>query len=559
MMAPLSNSLVRGGMCAPCKSGSDGGNLEGNSPAAGLRPESMTRRTFALSVVASSIALAEGGRASNGAIHERLVEAIPEEDTHAVFSNPDMGWCVYENYAVDQNPHGSSTLLTCPNENFPGVDYAALLFSWYDIEKKEGVYDFSKVDYAYDYWKRRGKKLQLHMSTESWLWWSEKNPPAGKGPPDYVVNRLPPSQREMRRSAGIPYVELDARNPYYRARLEAFLHKVAEHFSADRAVELVDLRGFGVWGEWHNGYIFENLADIPIEYKEPLLEKRRKNLKGIIDIWSEAFKHNYLALSFSYDPDGPKEYYSGPVNRFVPACTKHYEGYLRFSAFDYAMTKSNITLRRDGCGGAIHSNERLFNERAFNTLVKGPMMSEFFGGYTVNFKTGEEKYVRWMVNDALSIHPNYIALMGWQSLDALAFLRGQPDLIRHGMTHMGYRLLPKKVIYSRTVGAGMVINIKTIWVNRGVGRAMRNHQFHVGLRDVRGALVLESCIGKLPTSRWIAGQEYKASSRLSIGNTMAGQYTLLIALSDGVSGQRINLPVKGGHSGWYPVGPLEIR
>jgi len=31
-------------------------------------------------------------------------------------------------------------------------------------------YDFSKVDHAYDHWKRRGKEIQSRMSTESLLW-----------------------------------------------------------------------------------------------------------------------------------------------------------------------------------------------------------------------------------------------------------------------------------------------------------------------------------------------------------------------------------------------------
>jgi hypothetical protein len=95
----------------------------------------------------------------------------PAEDTNAVLHNPDMGWVLYENYPLDQDPHGSSTMLTLPDDDFPEVDSVALMFSWQDIEPREGIYDFSKVDHAYDYWRKRAKAIQLRLSTESLISW----------------------------------------------------------------------------------------------------------------------------------------------------------------------------------------------------------------------------------------------------------------------------------------------------------------------------------------------------------------------------------------------------
>lgn len=526
-----------------------------DSRASRQAPGVATRREFLAASSASAFGL---GRKPRPTTSRHVAHVFPKEDHQVVLSNPNMGWTIYETYPIDQYPHGTSTLLTCPGENFLGVDCAAVMFSWFDIEKTEGVYDFSKADFAYDYWRKRGKRMQLHMSTESWLWWNLRNPPAGKGPPDYVVNKLPEHQREMRISAGIPYVELDARNEFYRGRVAAFLHAVAHHFSGERAVELVDLRGFGVWGEWHNGYIYNSLTDIPLEYKDPLLKKRREDLKGIIDIWSEAFPHNYLALSFSYDPDGPKDYYSGPVDRFDRAYTKHYDGYVRFSAFDHAMTKPNITLRRDGCGGAIHSNERLFNERAFNTLAKGPMMSEFFGGYSDSLKAYGEKHIRWMVDDALSIHPNYIALMGWQSKDALAFLKQQPDLIRRGILRMGYRLVPVKVEYPALAKSGGEARVSMWWANRASGRAIRNYHLRMRLTSRSGVPATEVDVGKLPTSQWAAGRIYSLHRKFRVGNPGRGDYALEAGLLDTESGRMINLAVAGFRAGWFRVGDLRL-
>jgi len=45
-----------------------------------------------------------------------LTTAHPLEETNLVLHNPDMGWILYENYPLDQQPGGSSTMLALPNE-----------------------------------------------------------------------------------------------------------------------------------------------------------------------------------------------------------------------------------------------------------------------------------------------------------------------------------------------------------------------------------------------------------------------------------------------------------
>src|SRR5688572_9126871 len=71
-----------------------------------------------------------------------VITVTPPVDDEAVLHNPDMGWVAYENYPVDPNPGGSSNLVTIPNENFDGVDHVAIMFSWADVEKEPGKYDF---------------------------------------------------------------------------------------------------------------------------------------------------------------------------------------------------------------------------------------------------------------------------------------------------------------------------------------------------------------------------------------------------------------------------------
>jgi hypothetical protein len=240
-----------------------------------------------------------------------VITVTPREDESAVLHNPDMGWVVYENYPLDPDPAGSSTLLTLPDETFAPVDAVAIMFSWQDVERRPGEYDFSKADFAYDHWRKRGKAIQLRMSTESLLWWTNRTPPAGKGVPDYVLGKMPPDRKQVRFCEGIPYTVVDAREPHYLDRLERFLAAVAAHFSEanHRPATLVDLRGFGLWGEWHTGFQY------------PTLDGRRAALIAVIERYAAAFKDNFVALSASYDPDSPKDLRAGPTDRFDESFT----------------------------------------------------------------------------------------------------------------------------------------------------------------------------------------------------------------------------------------------
>lgn len=467
-----------------------------------------------------------------------VITVAPAVDDAAVLHNPDMGWVLYENYPVDPNPGGSSTLVTLPDEAFEDVGHVALMFTWADVEREPGVYDFRDVDHAYDYWRHRGprgKQIQLRISAESLLWWNKHTPPRGLGVPPHVLEKIPPANKQRRTEYGFDYDVVDGRDPTYLAALDAFLAAVARHFGDDRPVTLVDLRGFGLWGEWHTGFRYPDDAS------------RRAALRKIIDRWAAAFPRHHLALSYSHDPDGPKELFDGPVFGYDEKFTKHYEQFLAHSAFDHAMTKPNITWRRDGAGGAVYANQRRLCAEEFAKLTRGPFMSEFVDGYGQS-KVAGRKWLTQKIDDALSLHPNYINLLGWQGDDALAFVREQPELFRRGLREMGYRLVPTQVRYPEAVAPGESFEVEMTWENRGVGRAMRDYR----LRLIVGTTQIDA--GPIETSRWIKGRNYAVTKEVKLPDDLAaGSYPLHIGLVDPATEQPIALPLKDGAIGTITV------
>ena len=159
------------------------------------------------------------------------------------------------------------------------------------------------------------------------------------------------------------------------------------------------------------------------------------------------------------------------------------------------------------------------------------MMSEFLGGYSTA-KKGKPGWVEWMVEDALSLHPNYVNLLGWQNGDGRDFLHGRSDLVAHGMRTMGYRFVPTSVSYPATVTAGTPFKVTTEWVNRAVGRAM-HATFDCGscwpTRPARlSTIATPACSGatsgsRAKTIRWRAKRRFETCPRAATDLRASGR------------------------------------
>jgi hypothetical protein len=506
-------------------------------PDKGYRKEVTLRRIGSLALI-SIMMLGCATQPTRVVVH-------PVEDAQAVLHNPGMGWVLYENYPLDQG--GSSTLVTLPKETFPEVDAVAVMFAWSDVERRDGVMDWSKVDHAYDWWKQRGKEIQLRMSSESLLYWSKANPPAGLGVPQWVLDQLPANAKQTRTSPDhIDYNVVDARDAVYRKYLSRFLSEVNRHFDSKRPVTLIDLRGFGLWGEWHQGFRY------------PTLSARHEALCRVIDLWCNAFPTHKLALSASYDPDAPENLRNGPTDHFDAAFTENYAEYLYYSAFDYALKIPQITWRRDGAGGAVHSKERkLLNEA--HALGRGPFVAEFVGGYG-DFKKGGQSAVEFAVNDALSLHPNYINVLGWVGADALAFIKDQPEPFHRALRTMGYRLVPTAIEYPKQARTGSREIIKMTWVNRGVGRVINAQTLQFRLIDNDGRTISLPIRETFPSKHWIDNKSNAWSATMDLADVKPGDYTLCFMLIDDPTQRHVKLPTKGDRGdAVYEIGAIQVE
>ena len=207
----------------------------------------------------------------------------------------------------------------------------------------------------------------------------------------------------------------------------------------------------------------------------------------------------------------------------------------------------------------MHSNERKLIDEAFLRRHQAPVVCEFLGSYSA-MKQGGSNWVTFSVKDALSLHPNYLNLVGWQAGDARYFSKDRPDLIALGSREMGYRLVPTKVDVSMTKDSA---TINAAWENHGFGRALRDFEVSFALGPTgaakRGRLTAASKPHRLNTSKWLKGFQYPSKQTVKLSRTTgrSDELSLFVKMQDPVNGRAIELPLEKATDDWFFLG--EIR
>ena len=459
-------------------------------------------------------------------------------ESDRVIHNPHMGWVYIDNAVPGHVDAGRSVPLVRDRTVWGEVDNVAVLSAWGLIEREPGVYDWSLVDQAVDYWSRQGKTIHFRLSTDPMV---IAQIGVNHGPPDWLYEMGLPYM--VREEVGVDIRFPDYTHPLYFPHLERFVNAFAERYKDHPAVELVDLRGYGTWGEWHSGH------------DTPSLSARRDVLRRIVQIWSDAFGDTMLALSNSYEWRTEIAPYGISINQ-MPKPT--YEEYVRASLFDEAYNLPNVSLRRDGVAGYVFDeyDGRLIHD--FFRSTRRPVTAEIAGGFVRFHNWQLPGYTpRRAIDEALGFHPNYIMMMGWDLVgydvskdvnadSALYFYnRESAGLMQYALRHMGYRLVPVSVKFPRFLSPGAAFELFHTWENRGQGRLYRPYRlgiFLLAADEVVWSAVDES----VSFTDLVVGKTAPMRSRFTLPQEIpAGEYTLALAVVDREGVPAIRLAVAG--------------
>ena len=161
-------------------------------------------------------------------------------DDKTVLKNPHKGWFWHFIDNGYGRPFYRDGYEEDPVLDFPGLNHLYLRFDWGDVEKAEGVYDFSYLDEIMDLWAPRGYKFSLRVCSY------ENDPNMNYATPAYVYEQ---GAKGYRLPGG--RIQPDYGDPIFLHHVERLLYTLGEKFNGHPLIECIDVGTMGTWGEGH--------------------------------------------------------------------------------------------------------------------------------------------------------------------------------------------------------------------------------------------------------------------------------------------------------------------
>lgn len=452
--------------------------------------------------------------------NDELVTVYPEKISGKL-NNPGMGWATNEDclFLGNQDLGASGSL--------PDVDVIYMGTSWAICEPEEGVYDFSLIDNTIEYWRQYDKRFQIKISTDSYM-----HPSTYYGAPRWLIDKYDIPYMELDYTNGGPVQKLtavDVSNKQYLEHLDKFLAAINDHYGSYEDVDTFEIRGFGNWGEWHDGYLYENL------------DMQRGALEGVIDHYVDAFKENgkLLVLSTSWDPQYLDSYGSGDEG---------YRNYYRIGAYDYAFSDDNIAFRRDGIAATLLYNyDERFMQEAFNSGKRLPQFAEFANGLDnlLNEESGFD-LISGLDDGLYKLRANYCTVPGWENDSTNRVIQlGKREVLDHGNEVMGYRLSVDKARYPKYAVKNSEIDVFTQWSNTATGRFWYEDKLAIYLLNEQNEIVSQTINEDFDATNYVFGEINNVYSKLKIGNVSDGTYSIAVGIVDEEGTPHIELGMGG--------------
>lgn len=449
-----------------------------------------------------------------------------EETNDLCADNEGMGWDILEEPLLGGLPSVGYL------GNFPEVKNISLSTGWSVVEKTPGVYDWSVIDESVEYWASQGKYINLRLCTDGLT----LNQGVIYGCPGWLFD----APYNVPKIINEGQIYADISNKVYLDHLETFLAEFASHFMDDDytyrdMVDVVELRGYGMVGEWHSGW-----------NTYTTIEERAEGLCNIIDMWREAWgDEKLLVVSCTYEfiPNMPGAL--GATN---------YEDFMYWMGYDHALTLDNISFRRDGIAFALREwDERMATDYFYlNTGL--PLLGEIGGGYHTHgddsqyplFEALNEALHKWRVN--------YQTVIGWVAQDFITVLEKERELMDYFGRLMGYRIVPDTLEYSKKVKAGDKLYANGLFTNKAMGRCWTDYDFSVYLENANGETVYTGTDASFNPIAINGGEPHFFDMAFDLPATLAaGEYTLKFAISDSKGNPKIEMPIAGndGNKKYY--------
>ena len=454
-----------------------------------------------------SIGCSMGGCAEKPVPDETMM-IYPDRISGKLSNNKGMGTQLLEHCLYGHSSNGALG-------NFPEIAGVSILSTWSVLEPREGEYYFDELDQTVQYWKSQEKSINLRICTDSsMLGYSYE------GCPRWMIDKydIPYVELDYYDGGVVPkFITVDTTNAEYRKHLSAFLDHINEHYQFEEAIEVIEIRAFGCWGEWHTGY----------EYKD--VDERLDAMQYLIDTYCEKFMQNgkLLVLSSSWDHQVEDLYGTGE---------SRYADYLKYSCFDYAFLKPGLGFRRDGAGSLLvyyDLEQRLMQESYRSGKLNAPNGAEFAATYQILQDPEYPFSLMDAINhDIFILRANYSLLLSGVAESLIpAIEEGNTDFIDRANEMLGYRFCVNFIRYPKSVGIGRSFDCKIQIANIAGGRfPYDGYDLKVYLLDGNGNVIASQVDESFTPHNLIMGDIVNLYPRIKIPTSVKeGKYQLAYA------------------------------
>ena len=463
---------------------------------------------------------------------ENNYKTVSFEETNALCEdNEGQGWVVLE-----EPLYGGLPSLGYKG-NLPEVKAVSLSTGWSVIEQTPGVYDWREMDKTIEYWVSQGKTINMRLCTDGLT----LNQGVIHGCPAWIFEE--PYNVPQVVNDGQIYADLSSK--VYQTELKRFLAVFAEHYTNENypyrdAIEVVELRGYGMVGEWHSGW--NTYSSV---------EERTETLCSIIDMWREAWGDKLLVLSCTYE-------FLQNMHGVIDA--QSYSDFMYYMGYDHALTLDNITFRRDGIAFALQKYDMRMANDYFYMNTGLPLFGEIGDGY---YKHGDDAAYPLFesLNEALhKWRVNYNTVIGWVAQDFGVVTENETAMVEYFNHYMGYRLVPDKVGYSSKLKSGDKFYLDALFTNKAMGRCWTDYDLSIYFEDENGNTVYSQANKNFKPIAINGGEPRMFNLSYDLpADLKAGKYTVKMAITDADGKPAIEMPVSGGDGNKkYYVGEVNV-
>jgi hypothetical protein len=460
-------------------------------------------------------------------------------DNGTALSNPLMGW------QCSGDP-SEIVRLGIPDE----FDIGVIRCSWDKLEPTKNGYDFALLDQAVDRLRQSGKTVYFRLylmpdnvwNIDGYPQWIKDEPGIGTFKHVHFDN--------INGNGVYDFEHPDYSSPVWQSLVARFLKHLAAHY-ADGAVDVIDSRAYGLYGEWDSnwGNYWDTSSPAYPANKTAVLTQ-------IIDIYRDAFK-DYRLTKIAIN-----------VSSEEFATVEKARDYLKQAALDRAFD-AGFAIRFDGTGTGFNPSRHVMQTVLDTWFPASPVFAETWYGWGHPEHNAGQAYNSFMKIRSNAANYDFCIDRYWMLKNReLAY---NPDFFINGLRpdanglQLGYRILPERIEYSREALSGGEIRFSSRWINTGAGVLYRHYPLRVSLVAASGKEVYSAVCEDFDITRLIKGETYEYSTVFPLPGAAAlppGKYSLQIALADKNNSNRpaIKMPIGSttNTTASYTTGNIEI-